>query len=110
MTNEELAELADKVLNARVKFESELHSTSRRKFPIQEFNTFFDTVVEYAAGLGKRNWLHRDVAREINGIREYLELQDFKTPGEILAKADRMEVILFSGYAPYFEGFEPPEH
>ncbi len=110
MNNDELAKLADKVLKARVKFDSELHSTRRRKFPIQAFNIFFYFFVEYAAGLGKRNWIHRDVTREINGIREYLELQSFKTPGEIIAKADRMAVILFSGYDPYFEGHEPPVH
>jgi len=36
-----------------------------------------------------------------------LELESFHTPGEVLAKADRMEMILFAGYDPYFEGNEP---
>jgi hypothetical protein len=51
--------------------------------------------------------LNRDVAREISGLREYLELESFHTPGDVLAKADRMETILFAGYDPYFEGHEP---
>jgi len=36
-----------------------------------------------------------------------LELESFQTPGEVLAKADRMETILFSGYDPYYDGEEP---
>jgi hypothetical protein len=36
-----------------------------------------------------------------------LELESFHTPCEVLAKADRMEMILFAGYDPYFEGNEP---
>jgi hypothetical protein len=29
-------------------------------------------------------------------------------PGTIIADADRLESLLFSGYDPYFEGDEPP--
>ena len=52
---------------------------------------------------------HRAILREISGLREYLELESFHTPGEVLAKADRMEMILFAGYDPYFEGEEPDD-
>ena len=53
--------------------------------------------------------IHRNVAKEISGLREYLEIPSFRTPGEILAKADRMEVILFSSHDPDFDGIEPPD-
>ncbi len=36
------------------------------------------------------------------------EFEMFKTPGEILTMADRIECIIFSGYDPSFSGFEPP--
>ena len=73
-----------------------------------EFNLLFDAVVSYTNCLGDENWLHRDLARVISGIREFLQLKEFKTPGHVLAKADRMETMVFSGYDPYHEGPEPP--
>jgi hypothetical protein len=53
-------------------------------------------------------WLHRSVARELSGLREYLELEIFKTPSDALWKADQMECFLFSGYDAYPEHVRPP--
>ncbi|MFH0729549.1 MAG: hypothetical protein V2B19_24815 [Pseudomonadota bacterium] len=107
MDRKKLNTLAEKIVDAKVLFDSKLHS-KRRKFPAAEFNLLFDAVVSYTNCLGDENLLHRNVAREISGIREFLQLQEFKTPGSVLAKADRMETMVFSGYDPYFEGAEPP--
>jgi hypothetical protein len=46
-------------------------------------------------------WLHRDVARELSGLREYLELERFKTPPDAVRRADQMECMLFADYDPY---------
>lgn len=99
--------LAARLLSAHAEFDTRLHE-SRRRFPENEFSRLWRTFQEYCAGMKGLDWLHRDVAREISGLREYLELEEFRTPGKILAMADRMECILFSDYDPYFDGDEPP--
>jgi hypothetical protein len=52
--------------------------------------------------------IHRKVVAAINGLREFLEVERKRIPGTIIADADRLESLLFSGYDPYFEGDEPP--
>lgn len=54
-----------------------------------------------------RKWLHRDVAREFSGFREYLQLEIFDTPGDALRRADRMEIVLFSDYDAYPDDEQP---
>ena len=103
-----LNKLADKVLKSHYEFDSKLHS-KQHKYPRKEFEILFESVKEYSDAVGEGNLIHRDIAREISGIREYLQLPSFRTPGEVLSKADRMETILFSNYDPELEGFEPPE-
>jgi len=97
--------LAGKVLDARAQFDMQLHG--EKAYPLKAFEELWLALNQYAAALGDRRSLNRDVAWKINGLREYLELERFHTPGEVLAKADRMEMILFAGYDPYFEGNEP---
>jgi len=97
--------LAGKVLDARAQFDLQLHGG--QSYPLKAFEDLWLALKHYADALGDSRSLNRDVAREINGLREYLELESFQTPGEVLAKADRMETILFSGYDPYYDGEEP---
>jgi hypothetical protein len=97
--------LAGKVLDARAEFDMQLHG--EQAYPLKAFEELWLALNQYAAALGDSRSLNRDVAREISGLREYLELESFRTPGEVLAKADRMEMILFAGYDPYFKGNEP---
>lgn len=97
--------LAGKVLEARSQFDLQLHG--EQTYPLRAFEELWLALNQYAAALGDSRSVNRDVAREISGLREYLELESFHTPGDVLAKADRMETILFAGYDPYFEGEEP---
>lgn len=106
MTSSKFDTLAQRVLDCRAEFDAQLHGSKR--FPLEEFDRLWDAVSGYAAVIDERNLIHRAVAREISGIREYLELASVDTPSEVLARADRMECILFSGYDPYFDGDEPP--
>lgn len=101
--------LARKVLNARRNFEFKLHPQGKGRYPNSEFEDLRDAVVKYADALHGTDWIHRAVAREISGLREYLELEVLKSPGKVLAKADRMECILFADHDPSFKGNEPPE-
>lgn len=101
--------LARRVLDARAEFDEQLPGKKRRRFPVNEFDKLWCIFLEYWTAMRGLDWLHRDVAREIGGLCEYLELECFKSPREILAKADRMECMLFADRDPYFEGMEPAE-
>ena len=92
--NKALDALAERVLDARAEFDARLHGRGRR-FPVEEFDRLWLAVLEYAAQMRSRKWLHRDVAREFSGFREYLQLEIFDTPGDALRRADRMEIVLF---------------
>jgi hypothetical protein len=41
-------------------------------------------------------------------LREFLEVERKRIPGDILFEADRLECRLFAGYDPNFDGDEPP--
>ncbi len=76
----------------------------KRHFPVTKFNRFWQAVFDYSAAMSERDWLHRDVAGIVSGLRVYLELQHHKAPSDIWWKIDQMEVLLFSNYNAY------PEH
>jgi len=79
----------------------------RKAYPMKELTTLFETVVRYAAVMQDSPYLHKTVAGTFSGFREHLELERKRVPGDALALADRLEVVLFAGYDPYFEGDEP---
>ena len=105
--NEALDASAVRLLEARAEFDARLHGGGKR-FPVLEFDRLWLAICDYAAQMTHRNWLHRDVAREFSGFREYLQLEIFDTPGEALRTAERMESILFGDHDPYPEDEEPP--
>ena len=92
--------MAALVLAARSKFDARLHG-KRKLFPEEELLELWQALQQYCGLMKGLDWIHRDVAREISGFREYLQLQEFGTPGEALALADRMECLLFSDYDAY---------
>ena len=104
VNGKELTVLANEVLNYRVLFDVKLHEDNI--FPIEEFETFWLSINRYAEALGDSEFIHRRVANVVSGLREYLELESFNTPSEVLAKADRIENIIFSRTDPYFKGFD----
>jgi len=94
--------LAERVLEARVEFETRLPERGKR-FPVEEFGRLWLAVLEYATQMKERKWLHRDVVREFIGFREYLQLEIFNTPVGALRRAERMEILLFDDYDAYPE-------
>jgi hypothetical protein len=82
--------------------------SNRRKYPLEEFRTFWNAGKRYAELTRNDPLIHRNVVAAINGLREFLSVERKRIPGTILADADRLESLLFSGYDPYFEGDEPP--
>lgn len=95
-------------MQARAEFNARLDGHSKQ-FPVKEFDRLWLAVLEYAAQMKGSKWLHRNVARDFSGFREYLELEIFNTPGHALRRADRMEIILFSDYDAYPDDDEPQD-
>ncbi len=98
--------LAAEVADRAAKFHIAL--SDKRRYPIDAFKAFWDSGRRYAELTKNDTLLHRNVVSEINGLREYLQIERKRVPGSVLADADRLESMLFSGYDPYFEGDEPP--
>jgi hypothetical protein len=72
--NKVLDALAERVLHARAEFDSRLSERGER-FPAEEFDKLWLAILEYTTQMKNRRWLHRDVAREFSGFREYLQLE-----------------------------------
>jgi hypothetical protein len=98
--------LAKDVVELSISFKMAL--SNKRKYPMVEFNSFVAAAKGYIAALGKAPLIHRDVVSAISGLREFLEIERKRVPGEVLYEADRLESLFFSGYDPHFEGDEPP--
>jgi hypothetical protein len=94
----DLDRLARRVLEARAELDAQL---GNKRFPQEEFDELWVAVRNYCTAMKGLGWVHRDVAREMSGLREYLAIEGFRTPGEALATADRMECLLFSDLDPY---------
>jgi len=54
----------------------------------------YAAYIEITAG---DTMIHKSVARAANGLREFLELERKRIPGDILFGADRLECHLFTG-------------
>jgi hypothetical protein len=88
-------------------FQSSL-SDSGRRYPIPEFKTFVQAVLNYIAKTEKDPLIHRKVVNVVNGLADSLKATRKQVPGEVLAEADHLECLLFAGDDRYFEGNEPP--
>ncbi len=106
MRDSEKDRAAENVVELKITFQMALGD--KRKYPTQEFNAFVKAARQYIEITGKDKLIHREVARAIHGLREFLAVERKRIPGTILYEADRLECLLFAGYDPYFEGDEPP--
>jgi hypothetical protein len=86
----------------------DLALSNERKYPVQEFKAFVQSVRRYIEITAADSRIHKSVARAVNGLRESLEAERKEIPGDILFEADRLECQLFNGYDPKFDGDEPP--
>ena len=106
MANSEKERLATELEDRWVDFQRAL--SNKRSYPVEQFQAFWDAGKRYAELTKNDPLIHREVVAAINGLREFLEVERKRIPGTIIADADRLESLLFSGYDPYFEGDEPP--
>src|SRR5690349_3166359 len=92
------------VAGLRITFDSAI--SNKRRYPVAEFNTLCKAPA--ATSTATDPMIHKSVAQEVNGVREFLEGERKRIPGNILFEADRLECQLFAGYHPSFDGDEPP--
>jgi hypothetical protein len=106
MLDSEIDRVANEIVDLRADFDLAL--SGKRKYPVQEFKAFVQSVRRYIEMTAGDPMIHRSVAGAVNGLREFLEVERKQVPGDILFEADRLECEFFAGYDPSFEGDEPP--
>ena len=98
--------LAEEVVDLWVTFQMAL--SNKRKYPAGEFNAFAKSVRRYVDVIGRDPLIHREIAKAINGLVDFLKVERRRVPDAVIYEASRLETRLFSGYDPHFEGDEPP--
>ena len=74
--------LAKEVVELSTSFKMAL--SNKRKYPMAEFKSFVAAGKRYIEVLGKDPLIHRDVVSTISGLREFLETERRRVPGELL--------------------------
>ena len=85
--------LAKDVVELSISFKMAL--SNKRKYPIAEFKSFVGAARRYLEALGKDPLIDREVVSAISGLREFLEIERKRVPGEVLYEADRLECLFF---------------
>jgi hypothetical protein len=105
MAESEKDRIARQFADLRITFDMAL--SNQRKYPVAEFKAFVQSARRYIEITTGDPMIHKSVSRAVNGLREFLELERKRIPGDILFEADRLECQLFAGYDPNFDGDEP---
>ena len=98
-------QVAREVADLRIAFD--LAFSDKRKYPVGEFNAFLESVRRYIKVTADDSMVHNSVVQAVNGLREFLQAERKRIPGNILFEADRLECQFFDGYDPCFDGDEP---
>jgi hypothetical protein len=106
MTESEKDRIPRQTADLRVTFDMAL--SNKRTYPVAEFSVFVQSARRYIEITARDPMIHKSVVRAVNGLREFLEVERKRIPGDILFEADRLECQLFAGYDPSFDGDEPP--
>ena len=99
-------QLAREVADLRITFDLAL--SDKRKYPVAEFNAFLESVRRYIEITAGDSMVHRSVVQAVNGLREFLQAERKRIPGNTLFEAERLECQFFDGYDSSFDGDEPP--
>jgi hypothetical protein len=81
MTESEKDRIARQVADLRITFEMAL--SNKRKYPVAEFKAFVQTARRYIEITAGDPLIHKSVARAVNGLREFLEVERKRIPGDI---------------------------
>ena len=107
MLSPEKNRLAAEAMECWADFQDGL-SSDKRKYPIQQFKAFWAVAKRYAELTRSDPLIHRSLAGAVNGLKDFLEVERKRVPGQVLRDAERQERLVFGGYDPNFEGDEPP--
>ncbi len=107
MAESEKDRVARQTAELRVTFDMAL--SNKRKYPVAEFKAFVQSARRYIDITAGDPMIHKSVVSAVNGLREFLQVERKRIPGDILFEADRLECQLFCGYDPKFDGDEPPD-
>jgi hypothetical protein len=108
MRSPEKDQLAAEVMQCWADFQHGL-SSDNRKYPIRQFQAFWEVAKRYAELTKSDSQIHKSVASAVNGLVDFLKAQRKRVPGHVLRDAEGLECLIFGGYDPHFEGEEPPE-
>ena len=107
MAESEKDRIARQTADLRVTFDMAL--SNKRKYPVAEFKAFVESARRYVEMTAGDAMVHKSVVQAVNGLREFLQVERKRIPGDILFEADRLECQFFAGYDPSFDGDEPPD-
>jgi len=99
--------LADEVERRYSTFEGAL-SRDKRRYPVAEFKAFWEVGKQYAESTKSDPLIHRKVVEVVHGLTDIVGVGRKRIPDQIPWDAERLECLIFCGYAPHFEGDEPP--
>jgi len=99
-------ELAKRIEELRAAFELAL--SNKRKYPTR-VSSFVHCIRRYIQLTADDAMIHKTVASSVNGLREFLQAERKRVPGNVLFEADRLECQVFAGYDPAVGGGEPPD-
>ena len=106
MGTSEKDRLAAEVAQRHVEFETALSDKS--KYPVRQFQAFWEAARRYAELTKRDPLIHRSVVSAVNGLPDSVTAERRRVPLEVVQDAQRLESLVFSGYDSYFEGDKPP--
>jgi hypothetical protein len=86
MAESEKDRIARQVADLRVAFDLAL--SDKRKYPVRELNAFMRSARRYIEITAGDSMIHKSVAQAVNGLREFLQVERKRIPGNVLFEAD----------------------
>src|SRR5207249_11292192 len=80
--------------------------SGERKYPVQQFKSFVEAARRYIELSEGDPLIHRNVAKAINGLTDFLEVERKRVPGHVLCEAERLVCLLLVLYVVRFDGDE----
>jgi hypothetical protein len=84
MPESEKDRIARQIADLRVTFDMAL--SNKRKYPVAEFKAFVQSARHYIKITADDSLIHKSVGRTVNGLREFLEVERKRIPGDILSR------------------------
>ena len=90
---------AEEVVERRVDFETALEN--KGKYPMREFDAFVRAVRRYIEMTRGDAMVHRSVAQSVNGLKEFLEVERKRVPGNVPVRSGPAGVPVLRRLRPH---------